>query len=195
MKKIFILAVFSILLSMPAQADIIYLKNGEVIRAKILEKGNYYIKVMVGQETKQYYNEQIERIVSDEEQFQWDPSQIDANGFPEIPPTKVLLVLEHIEAIGARYNIQRNIELVLKKTPDDQKEKLKEILLITDIIRALIPVYANVYTEEELRSINAFLKTPAGSKLTNSNPEIIKSSMTVMAEYFQSRIKKENVEP
>ncbi|MGE0268815.1 MAG: DUF2059 domain-containing protein [Candidatus Omnitrophota bacterium] len=188
MKKIIIGTIFLLFLSVPVHAEIIYLKDGQVIRAKILERGHYYIKIMDGSIPRQYYMEQIEKIMDEEEPYQWDPNKIDANGFEGISPTKVLLILEHIEAIGARFNIQRNMEFVIEKAPDAQKEKIKELLVITDIVRALIPVYSSVYSEEELRLINGFLKTPAGSKMINSNPEIIKASVEVMADYFRSRL-------
>lgn len=188
MKKIIFAVIVLLFLTVPAHAEIIYLKDGQVIRAKILEKGHYYIKIMDGSVPKQFYMEQIERIMDEEEPYQWDPNKIDANGFEGIPPAKVLLILEHIEAIGARYNIQRNMEFVIEKAPEGQRERIKELLVITDIVRALIPVYSSVYSEEELRLINAFLKTPAGSKMINSNPEIIKASVEVMADYFRGRL-------
>ena len=175
-------------LTIPASAEIIYLKDGQVIKAKILERGHYYIKVLEGRTPRQYYLEQIEKIIDEQEPYEWDPNKIDANGFEGIPPTKVLLILEHMEATGARYNIQRNMEFVIDKAPEEQKGKLRELLVITDIVRALIPVYAGVYTEEELQSINSFLKTPAGSKMMNITPDIIKASVEVMGEYFKSRL-------
>lgn len=189
MKKIAITMLFVFVFCSAAQAEIIYFKDGRVIRGKVVEKGNYYIKVMEGRHPKQYYNEEIEKIVDEEEPFKWDPSQIDANGFPGIPPTKVLLVIEHMELNGARVNIQRNIELLLARSPESQREKIKDLLRITDLVRVIIPVYAATFSEEELRAMNDFLKTPSGSKMMSVAPEMVQDTAEVIAEYFKERIK------
>lgn len=180
--------IFFIFLTIPASAEIIFLKDGQVIKAKILERGHYYIKIMEGHTPRQYYMEQIEKIMDEEDPYKWDPNNIDANGFEGIPPTKVLLIIEHMEANGARYNIQRNMELVYANTAPAHQEKLKELLVITDVIRAIIPVYASVYSEEELKEMNNFLKSPVGVKMIQATPDIMNGTAEVMGEYFKSKL-------
>ncbi len=189
MKKLLMTTIFLGLICSVAHAELIYLKDGRVIRGKIVERGNYYIKVMEGRFPKQYYNEQIEKIMDEEEPFKWDPNRIDANGFPGIPPTKVLLILEHLELNGARINIQRNIELLLDRTPEVEKAKIKDLLRITDLIRVIIPVYAATFTEPELRDMNSFLKTPVGQKMISVAPYMVEDTAKVMADFFRERLK------
>ena len=188
MKKIILTLMFVFVFCSVAKAEIIYLKDGRVIRGKIVEKGHYYIKVMEGRIPKQYYNEEVDKIVDEEDAFKWDPSQIDANGFPGIPPTKVLLILEHLELNGARVGIQRNIEILLENTPESQHAKVRDLLRITDIVRTIIPVYSTTYTEQEFREMNAFLKTPTGSKMVAVAPAMIDDTAKVMVGFFKERM-------
>ena len=189
MKKYVIAAMFVLIMCSAARAEIIYLKDGRVIRGKVVERGNYYIKVLEGRLPRMYYNEQIERIMDDMEPMQWDPSQIDANGFPGIPPTKVLLILEHIELNGARVNIQRNIEVFMSKAPESDKDRVGDLMRINDLVSVIIPVYAATFSEDELRDMNTFLKTPSGQKMMSVAPYMLQDTAKVIADYFRERLK------
>lgn len=185
-----ILVAAGILAAGSAAAETIIFKDGTSIKGKIIEDGNFYIKVMEeGELPKQYYKELIEEIMEDPELYEWNPELINASGFEGISPAKVLLIIEHMEANGARYNVQRNMEIISEKATDDMKIQLKKVLNIHDVMSQLIPVYDQVYSsEQELREINAFLKSPAGSKFIGATPEIMKASVTVMTDYFRSRL-------
>lgn len=189
MKKTVLTVMFLTLVCSTARAELIYLKDGRVIKGKVVEKGNYYIKVLEGRLPKLYYNEQIEKIMDEEEPYKWDPSQIDANGFPGIPPTKVLLILEHLELNGARVNIQRNIEILRANAPKSKLGKVEEVMRINDLIKVIIPVYAATFTEEEFKEMNTFLKTPTGSKMILVADDMIRDTAEVMVDYFKERLK------
>lgn len=188
MKKIALTLMFVFVFCSAAGAEIIYFKDGRVIRGKIVERGNYYIKVMEGRIPKQYYNEEIDKIVDEDLKYKWDPSQIDASSFPGITPIKVLLILEHLELNGARVGIQRNIELLLDQTPEGQHAKVRELLRITEIVKVIIPVYSETYSEQELREMNDFLKTPTGSKMVSVAPAMVEATAKVMVEFFKGRM-------
>lgn len=188
MKKFVLTAMFTVLICSVARAEIIYLKDGRVIRGKVVERGNYYIKVLEGRLPKLYYNEQIDKIMDEQEPFKWDPNRIDAGGFPGIPPTKVLLILEHLELNGARVNIQRNIEMFRERAPKEDLAKVDDLLRITDLITVIIPIYAATFTEDELREMNSFLKTPTGQKMITVAPLMLEDTTKVMADYFRARL-------
>ncbi len=189
MKKLILFALVALMGTSTAHAETVIMKDGRIIKGQIVENGHYYIKIMEpGKLPYQIYKEQIQQIMEDVDPLEWNPDLINANGFEGISAAKVLLIIEHMEANGARVNIQRNMEAVLGRAEGAEKERLVELLQIHEIVSALIPIYDDVYSESELRELNTFLKTPTGSKLISVTPEIMKASVGVVSDYFRSQL-------
>jgi|APLak6261672214_1056088.scaffolds.fasta_scaffold00570_2 uncharacterized protein len=56
-----------------------------------------------------------------------------------------------------------------------------------DLRPQIAKLYAEVYTEGELGEILAFLKTPAGIKMTKSTPELMQKGMVIGQQYAMSK--------
>jgi uncharacterized protein len=56
-----------------------------------------------------------------------------------------------------------------------------------DLRPQIAKLYVEVYTESELTDILAFLKTPAGSKMTKSTPELMQKGMLIGQQYAMTK--------
>ena len=66
--------------------------------------------------------------------------------------------------------------------------ELEELLNVDEIIKRLIPVYDKYYSEEDLREIIQFHKSPAGQKVIETTPLIMKESVGVSIKYFKEKM-------
>ncbi len=83
--------------------------------------------------------------------------------------------------------------------PAEQKEKVrafqkKVMAKVVDFIswekmkNDYIKLYADVYTEEELKALIEFLKSPAGQKMVKKNPQLMQKTMVLMQQKMQQLI-------
>jgi len=189
--KLFIfLAVFTLSVSFHSVsiAETIYMKDGRVIKEKIVERGQYHIITEKNNFPRKYSTGQIDRIEEDQpEKRAREITNIDLTQFEGIPEGKVSLIVTLLEVSGVRRNMGQNLEQVALQVPEEQREGYQELFNVNEIIERLIPVYDKFYSEEDLTEIVRFYESPAGQKMMEVTPEIMKESVGVSIEYFQEK--------
>lgn len=107
-----------------------------------------------------------------------------------------------MKSIMASMKGMMTVQMNKADMPAEKRAKASEMqermmTLVTDRLSkakpALVKIYADTYTEEELDGILAFYKSPAGKALLQKMPQVMERSMPVMMELMgdvQSEIKK-----
>jgi len=94
-------------------------------------------------------------------------------------------------AQGADVQYQKNFDVIIKQfsaqIPADKQAKFAEVMKAFlnkyaswDILKHdMFVMYAREFTEDELKQLTAFYKSPVGMKLNQKQPEILQASMTI----------------
>ncbi|OGX37741.1 MAG: hypothetical protein A3G91_04850 [Omnitrophica WOR_2 bacterium RIFCSPLOWO2_12_FULL_50_9] len=187
--KIGLMAIFFSGIAALGFAETIYLKDGRIVKGKIVNEGSYYVIVMEGKMPRRYYNDQILRIEKDEESYDYelDAVHIDPSQFEDVSPEKVNLIITLMEVNGTRQNMQTNIEQIIAQAPLERRPDFEALFDIDEIIKQLIPIYDKYYTQEELKAMIDFYRSAPGKKLVEATPQIMKEALQVSVEYFQQK--------
>jgi hypothetical protein len=114
-----------------------------------------------------------------------------------IAAAKELLAMKNASAMYANAvpgMVQRTKDVLLQQNLNYQKD-LNEVAVIVaqnlagrekEIGDGMAQVYANEFTEQELKDLVTFYKSPLGQKLLASEPRAIQSSMAYMNQWAQS---------
>jgi uncharacterized protein len=168
-------------------AETIYLRDGRVVKEKIVERGPYYIITMTGNMPRKYFTGQIDHIEDDDPQEAVHRTNMDAAPFEGISGEKAGLIMSLIEISGVRRNMEQNIEQVIARASEESRKEFEELFNIDGIIERLIPVYDKYYSEEEIKEIIRFYESPAGQKVLEATPQIMKESLGVSVQYLRER--------
>jgi hypothetical protein len=111
----------------------------------------------------------------------------------EITPSHLAAALEAVHSAKASKGFDNVLPLVSEKVEDQlikvrpdlykeitdavQKEALKLVAKRADLDNDVAHIWANSFTEEELKSITAFYKSPAGLKFVDIGPKVIGDSL------------------
>lgn len=170
-----------------ASAETIYLRNGGVVKGKILEKGEYYVTIRQGKIPKKYYNDQIVRIVKDED---LNRLSIDASQFEYISQEKVNLIVRLMEVNGINEGMRENLNNIMSKLPEEKREEMMPLFNINEMLTTLVPIYHTYYTEEEIKGLIEFYKSPLGQKVIKVTPQIMTEAMQENLKYFQGKLQR-----
>jgi hypothetical protein len=114
-----------------------------------------------------------------------------------IAAAKELLAMKNVSAMYANAVpniVQRTKDTLLQNNLNYQKD-LNEVAVIVaqamagrekDIGEQMAKIYSSDFTEQELKEIVAFYKTPVGQKLLSTEPKSIAASMQYMNQWAQS---------
>jgi uncharacterized protein len=114
---------------------------------------------------------------------------------PEPTPGEVAAVRELLEVSRTRENFIRGMELGLEQggmgeiTPQIRavlREFMDEHFRYEEMEPDFIRMYTDAYTEEEIRGLTAFYRTPLGQRLIETLPEISAASQRIVMERLQS---------
>jgi hypothetical protein len=104
------------------------------------------------------------------------------------PGNKKDKVLKFIEVFGTRDTMKMNFDQIMSSMPPEDSQKLKQAFNIDDVILELVPLYDKYFTAEDLDSFIAFYSSPAGKKLVQNIPLIMKESVDISAKYFEEHM-------
>lgn len=186
--RILFLFIF-LVMSHPAFAAIVYLKDGNKVKGEIIEKGSYYVTLRVNGFPTKYFNSQIDRIEEDPLIKLDAPLTVSSLSFDNVSPSKVSLIIQFIEISGSRKNMELNLNAILSKFPEENRSEAAEAFDINNIIEMLIPVYDTYYTEGDLKDIIKFYESPAGQKLVRVTPQVVEDTIRVSVKYFKEKMK------
>ena len=170
--NLIIISLFLTIAISAAHAETIYLKDGRVIKGKIINRGAYDVTIREGAMPRKYYNDQILRIEQDEA-----PAGSARPAGQAMSEEKIALIVEFIKVSGMRQSMEATIERIVTQAPVEKQAELRILFNISGIVQQLIPVYDKYYSSEELREIIVFYKTPAGQKMIQVTPQIINEFM------------------
>lgn len=108
---------------------------------------------------------------------------------------EIQAVREFIEVSRMRDNFARTMELMLEgnmmgeEMPDGFKDVMRQFMAEHFTYEALEPgfirVYTDLFTEEELRALTAFYRTPAGQRFVELTPELAARTQEFTGEIMQ----------
>jgi hypothetical protein len=114
-----------------------------------------------------------------------------------IAAAKEILALKNVSAMYASAVpniVQRTKDTLIQNNLNYQKD-LNEVAVVVaqamagrekEIGEQMAKIYASDFTEQELKEIVAFYKTPVGQKLLSTEPKSIAASMQYMNQWAQS---------
>jgi hypothetical protein len=114
---------------------------------------------------------------------------------PEPTPGEVAAVRELLEVSHTRDNFIRGMELGMEQggmgemTPEIRavlREFMDEHFRYEDMEPDFVRMYADAFTEEEIRGLVAFYRTPLGQRMVQTLPEITAASQRIVMERLQS---------
>lgn len=214
--RIFYALVFSMLFAAAATAATVHLKDGSSVGGKVMAKDNKSVKLDVDGITMTYYADEIQDIDGtpfasvgtsqpaappampppDEQPlpaFEAPvepavPAVVPAAPLAAVATDKKQLILKFIDVFGTRAAMTANLAAMLKSLPDDaEAQKLKENIKVNEIIDRLVPIYDKQFSEEDLKAFIDFYASPAGRKLVQGIPVIMRESMGVSSQYLQEK--------
>lgn len=169
----------------PLQADEIYLKSGEVIEGKIVDKNPLTIKIQTDKRTRLIRQSDVDYFLQDEVFIEEDYVPPDIN---DVSPQTRLLVNQLIDITGLRETINKKIEDFINRAPLNRRVELRNIFDAEEILDKVIPIYAKHYTHNEMERLIDFYKSPLGRKVLQATPAISKESLQAILVYFQEKI-------
>ena len=185
MKKIFFVLSLVFCHASLGWAQTLYLKDGTVVKGRILEKGSYFVTIDSGGHPRKYYSDQIARIAE-------EPSSTDLTGTVNQPspvsPAKLNLINQLIDLNGTRRNIQKNFDQILARAAPQKKEELTRLFQTGEIIERLIPVYDKNFSEQELGELIKFYQSPVGQKTLEATPKIMSEALDITVKYFEEKL-------
>jgi uncharacterized protein len=90
----------------------------------------------------------------------------------------------------------------IPKAPDVFWEEFMKEVNADDLINMIVPIYQKHYSEEDIQTISAFYKTPAGQRMVATMPIVMQESMQIgqqwgrkIGERVLERAKQQNLIP
>jgi hypothetical protein len=99
------------------------------------------------------------------------------------------LVRTLLEANGMRASMIRIFEDIISQAPAESQKDLRAVLKGDAIIDNMIPVYAKHFTNEEIKELIGFYKSPIGVKNLSMTPVLMTEIMQVSQKYFEESVK------
>jgi len=192
MRKAIIIGLFFVLLMSGAvSADTIYLKNGKKINGEIYEDMGYAVKVNVKGTLKTYFEREIERIerTTPKKKGPDQDKPAEKRSLKKIEKDKKELINRLLIANGARDSMMGFFTKMVATLSKEDREKVKDVIVVDKLIEAIIPVYDRHFSAHELRSMINFYSSPAGKKTVKRMPVVLDEAMQAAMEYFRDELK------
>ena len=114
-------------------------------------------------------------------------NQSDIN-IKKLSDNKRMLVIELLQLVKAKKQSQQVLDSMIQTMPLDVQNTFKEALNADEMMKLVIPVYERYLTVDDLKNVITFYRSPAGNKLLEAQPKIMKDSMIVMKVYVQKKL-------
>lgn len=114
----------------------------------------------------------------------------------EPSPGEMEAVREFLEAMRMREMLPRTIEAVMdgemmgtEEMPEEFMDVMREFFAehfrYEDLEPGFIRMYTDLFTEEELRAVTAFYRTPAGQRFVELTPEMTARTQQITSEVME----------
>jgi len=205
MKCIFLILTLILSTASLSFADTVHLKSGRTVTGNILERSDKQIKIDANGITLTYYMDEVDRVESAENAATAETTTPGTSGDPLFVESKGSassardtsaydslskegLVLKYMEVTGVKNNMKKTFTDIIDAAPEEKKTELRQVLDLDDVLRQLIPVYEQYFSEQDLQELIAFYESDVGRKLLKTAPLILKDSMDRSLEYFQGKL-------
>ena len=204
------------LVSGVAAADTVRLKNGNVVEGKIIERNADMVKMDIGGVTLTYYADEIDTVMGPpqsapavEAAASVPASQPVAAAPVSVPPaaapeqprlggdvgvddlagmSKDQLIQRFVQIYGVKENMQANFDQMTAGLKPEQAQAFRDAVKVDDIVTKLLPVYDKHFGADELRAYIRFYSSPAGRKLIQALPLLMKDSVDVSMKYLDEHL-------
>jgi len=169
----------------------LYLKNGRKVQGNLISEDSARIKLEVGGIPYTYYRDEIAKIDDGRVTGPVPLAELvdrSLRAVENIPPSKRDLIFRLMDANGTRASMGRIFAQILKDIPAESAATFNEIFKVDEVLLRLVPIYDKYYTDEELKELITFYRSPVGRKVIETIPSIMQEAMMVSANYFKERI-------
>ena len=190
--RVFLFVLGVLILPIVAQAEIIMLKDGSVVNAKILEQDKEKMKVTFNGKTVTYGVNEIQSVngkpLTLEEPAPSKVPGVSVGGSPTPSMmSKRELIKKFIDLFGTRESMTKNFERMLASLPPDKSAEFKKVINVDEVIDNLVPLYDKYFTQAELEAYIAFYSSAQGQKFLKNIPLIMAESVNVNIEYYKGK--------
>jgi hypothetical protein len=169
-------------------AAIIYLKNGAKVEGEIISEESYRVKIKVGGIPYTYQRGEIDHIETNQGATPAAKlSTVPSRDAGQIPAAKRELILRYLDANGTRDSMSRNFKQIAAGLSNEEAATFLKAYSVDEIIERMVPIYDKYYREEELKAMINFYKSPAGLKVLEATPLIMKETSDIAAAYFREK--------
>ncbi|MCX5681311.1 MAG: DUF2059 domain-containing protein [Candidatus Omnitrophica bacterium] len=200
MKKIILVLAVFFLMSSLCSAETVYLKSGKAIKGKVVERAEGQVTIDANGMMLTYDEAEIDHIegapASSTSQepltnlplLEQPSSPKATDTLEESPGEKRDLILRYIEITGAKANMQKTFDDIVKAAAPEKKAKLRQALNIDNLLDQFVPIYDQYLTTQDLKDLIAFYESPAARKLSNAEPLLFKDIMEKSRQYLEGKI-------
>jgi len=178
-KRIFFVLIILLVFCHMSFADILHLKNGKVLRGKIVEEKPYSVKFISNDNLPYfYYRHEISKIIKEDKMVPEEEGVSDE---------KRELILKLFDTINTQEMVRGVLLKAEKEAPEKIRNDFGRLMDADEIIELLIPLYSQYYTEEELTELIAFFETSIAKKHFKLAPVIAEATIKLILEYIDNK--------
>ncbi|HOW35556.1 MAG TPA: DUF2059 domain-containing protein [Candidatus Omnitrophota bacterium] len=97
------------------------------------------------------------------------------------------LILNYIEVTGEKQNMRQRLDQTMSQVPAADREKIKSLFNVDEIIEQIIPIYDKYFTEEDLATLIGFYKSPLYRKLAMIMPMMREDIVDAIGKYVEKK--------
>lgn len=196
--RILIVLIVMTMVSIKVQADIITLKDGRMINARVIEQDERKMKIEENGEVVTYDKDLIRAVngkpltsVGVDPRAVGDVESLSVPAVQQPKPSglsKRALIRKFIDVFGTKESMTQNFESMIAALPADKAKEVRNILNVDEVIDNIMPLYDKYFTQEDLEGYVAFFSSERGQKFLKALPLIMKESVDVNIEYFKNKM-------
>lgn len=198
-----------------ASAEMIVLSDGTSINGKIIDQTDKKLKVEYNGQTVTYYADQIKSIdgkpflvkkPEPEEKVTPEPQAKPPEQTQEITSleqvyragkaknklyqsqSKRQAIKKFIDVVGTREQMTKSFDQMLANLQPNDREKMRKVLNVDDMLDNLMPVYDKYFTQDDLDCYIWFYTSESGQKLFKNLPLVMQESVDVSREYLKKKV-------
>ncbi len=172
--------------------DVLYLKNGKILRGDIIQETPYSIKIQSKDSLKAIYMEEIDHVERGKDpgggMIVSSSGEVVFSELASIPQRKKELIVRFLRASGIYESAAKSLDGVVKDLPDKDQIKIKKLLSPDELVLQIVPIYAAYYNEEEILVMIGFYENPVIQKNMKLTSEITKNTLNELAKYLSQKL-------
>lgn len=170
-------------------ADIIFLKSGEQFEGKIDDENKYRVIVLTERSGRRFFmKKDILRIQRDGEAEPQEEAAPAAAAEGVVSANKADLIRRLLQVNGALDGLQKNFANMIQSAPPEKQADMRQVLQLKGLVDELIPLYAQYYTESDLKELIRFYSSNLGKKHIQATPLLVEKSIPLALNYFKERL-------